>query len=611
MPKRRPATPLALALAMSAAAASRPKSIRWAVPVRESATTVDTAPTDPRAEAADSEATDRNRLKKYWTKNPDGLAKWAKSRHPWTALYRQLRKHMPDDMAKRTASQWYHDVFGHWPGTKRDNNADDGEPMTDRVTVREATTGGATTTPGGRLLVRLIRAGWSLNGNLYPPEVLRAAADNGAFPKGTLTFADHDTDEEESARPAGSVKNLAGVLETDARWDEGEQALMAEVRLFAPWRESILDMASAIGMSIRAWVTGEQGERDGRSGFLVDNIVEGRSVDFVTVPAAGGGIVSVLEAVGHPVREAPNVGHWLESRIHASFTNLADQRFGDGYLTRDERITLSSAIGDALTAFAARVETDAPHLYQRHPWSEPDEAPHGDDDDMGTKPHGDDMGDEPADEATTTVGGDQPPTTTETAGEEPAMSGTQTGSPPVQAGTATVPDGATTAETTQVDPAAQALAAVTEQLAAMREQLAAVAARADARDAENQRLRNEHTAQQAITAAVNSPDVPAGWRAQITPRVTATVLAAVPTGESGDVDTAALGTAVRAAVEAEVGYCRAVQAQALEEAGVGVPTGLGAAEARPDDGLEGELRALFEGSLGLSGAALDIAVKGR
>lgn len=58
-------------------------------------------------------------LKDYWTKDPRGLAKWADKPHPWTSLYNHLKKYMDDDMAKRTASEWYHEVKGHWPGEKR------------------------------------------------------------------------------------------------------------------------------------------------------------------------------------------------------------------------------------------------------------------------------------------------------------------------------------------------------------------------------------------------------------------------------------------------------------------------------------------------------------
>lgn len=58
-----------------------------------------------------------NSLKDYWTKG-EGLAKWVNAAHPWTTLYRHLKKYMPNEMAKRVTSQWYHDVKGHWPNEK-------------------------------------------------------------------------------------------------------------------------------------------------------------------------------------------------------------------------------------------------------------------------------------------------------------------------------------------------------------------------------------------------------------------------------------------------------------------------------------------------------------
>lgn len=60
-------------------------------------------------------AATKNNIKDYWTKDPRGLAKWVDHPHPWTALYGHLKKHMPDEMAKRVASEWYHEVKGHWP----------------------------------------------------------------------------------------------------------------------------------------------------------------------------------------------------------------------------------------------------------------------------------------------------------------------------------------------------------------------------------------------------------------------------------------------------------------------------------------------------------------
>ena len=69
------------------------------------------------------------------------------------------------------------------------------------------------------------------------------------------------------------------------------------------------------------------------------------------------------------LQEARNTGEWLEARLHLMFTEIADGMFGDGRLTRDERIALSSAIGAGLDAFRAKVEEAAVQLYSRDPWA--------------------------------------------------------------------------------------------------------------------------------------------------------------------------------------------------------------------------------------------------
>lgn len=74
------------------------------------------------------------------------------------------------------------------------------------------------------------------------------------------------------------------------------------------------------------------------------------------------------------LHEARNVGEWLEARLHLTFAEIADGMFGEGRLTREERIALSSAIGDALDAFRAGVEAGAVQLYARDLWQEPESA---------------------------------------------------------------------------------------------------------------------------------------------------------------------------------------------------------------------------------------------
>lgn len=69
------------------------------------------------------------------------------------------------------------------------------------------------------------------------------------------------------------------------------------------------------------------------------------------------------------LREARNIGQWFEAEIHRNFTMLADNQFGEGLLTREERIALLNAIGEALDAFYRRLSQTTPDLYARDPYA--------------------------------------------------------------------------------------------------------------------------------------------------------------------------------------------------------------------------------------------------
>jgi hypothetical protein len=57
-----------------------------------------------------------NQLKRYWIVGK-GLKRWRFSPHPWTRLRNLLRKHVGPGRAERMASEWFHLVFGYWPGS--------------------------------------------------------------------------------------------------------------------------------------------------------------------------------------------------------------------------------------------------------------------------------------------------------------------------------------------------------------------------------------------------------------------------------------------------------------------------------------------------------------
>lgn len=252
--------------------------------------------------------------------------------------------------------------------------------LNEAATICEADPAGATS---GRLKVALITPGWGTSG-YYSAQVLEAAAKAKIFPAGLHMYLDHQGEQEtyDRARVGRSVRDLAAILTSDAIWDG--KALVAEAQMFAPYSDVLTEMRDAIGVSIRGDAAMESGEAEGRTGVIITELVRGTSADFVTHAGRGGKILQVLESAKTSLEEAftpaaslvrlqesRNVGQWIESRIHLNFTCVADDMFGDGRLSREERIAMSGAVGAALDAFTSSLEASAPQLYTRDLWEDP------------------------------------------------------------------------------------------------------------------------------------------------------------------------------------------------------------------------------------------------
>lgn len=226
---------------------------------------------------------------------------------------------------------------------------------------------------GRRMSIQLITPGWGTSG-YYSESVLKQAARDKVFPAGTQMYIDHQTFSEAADREHGerSLKDLAARFTSDARWDGG--ALTAEVEVTNPtWRPVIKDMRDHVGVSIRALGEADNGEAAGREGPIIKRINRAMSVDFVAEAGRGGRVLALLESTrSGELAEARNIGAWFEARLHTMFTEIADGMYGEGRLTREERIALSSGIGDALGAFVQRVEADQPQLYKRDIYGDPD-----------------------------------------------------------------------------------------------------------------------------------------------------------------------------------------------------------------------------------------------
>lgn len=154
---------------------------------------------------------------------------------------------------------------------------------------------------GGNVPIKIIAPGWGSSG-YYSAEVLKRDGPK-AFKAGLHMYVDHPTPQEEAARPERSIKDLAAVLATDAQWqDAGKQGagLYATAKVFGDHQEAIAERAKNIGVSIRALGQAKAGEAAGRKGPIIEAITVGKSVDFVTLPGAGGAVLTESRTVIQP-----------------------------------------------------------------------------------------------------------------------------------------------------------------------------------------------------------------------------------------------------------------------------------------------------------------------
>ncbi len=437
----------------------------------------------------------------------------------------------------------------------------------ERVEVRESTV--AQSLSGGRMLVRLISEGRGSSGT-YPASVLERAGAAKVFHRGLPMYIDHSTATEDDERPERSIRDLAAVLTEDARWDPANKALVAEAKVFAPYRSMLADMSEHIGVSIRA---SGLAEHDARTGdHIVTEIKSARSVDFVTAAGRGGKVLALLESARAELRESPTES----TRVLLDHAVRADWGGGEGRYAyvRDfdpdrqlvwfeagspgesalwEQPYRTHATG--LELYGARQQVVAETVYRTVSVTDsaaPEPTP------MAYAESAAEVAALRAqnpDPATEDPGG-TPPAETNTTEEEPGMSGTQTGSTPAPAGNA---------------PASTELAeAATARDAALREAEAAKQ-RADAAELRVARYEAAEKAGPIVDGILAESGLPT---AAVT-RVRAGVLARVPLAESGALDETALRTLAEAETTAEKAYV----AQLAEAAGAGRVSGFGATTA--------------------------------
>lgn len=152
----------------------------------------------------------------------------------------------------------------------------------------------ATASPG-RFKVRIISSGTGSSGH-YPAATIRDAVERKIWHKGQHVYMDHPSASEEGDRPERTLRDLVGVLDEDAVYDDAAEAAEAVVKVYSPYRPLLTEMADDIGLSIRAWAESSMGEVNGEAMPIITRLTEGMSVDFVTHAGRGGRVLEVLES---------------------------------------------------------------------------------------------------------------------------------------------------------------------------------------------------------------------------------------------------------------------------------------------------------------------------
>lgn len=167
--------------------------------------------------------------------------------------------------------------------------------------------------------VRLIEGDVHGSTGYYPASVLERDGAT-AFPRGTHVYMDHPTMMEDMDRPERSVRDLAGALIEDAAYEDGPdgKGLFGRVQFFPDSRDQIAAMSEFVGMSIRA--IGVMDESPVTGDIVVQEIVEGLSVDVVTHAGAGGKLVAMTESA----RQGTGAASQQPNNTNAAIFSLAE-----------------------------------------------------------------------------------------------------------------------------------------------------------------------------------------------------------------------------------------------------------------------------------------------
>ena len=175
-------------------------------------------------------------------------------------------------------------------------------------------------------LVRLITEGRGSTG-VYTKEALQGSFAE-AFPVGTHMYIDHATEVETYERPEGTLTKLAAVIAETPHWqDAPEPGMYATIEVVEQWAPFIEQVSDIIGVSVHCGATLVQDDDLVTAGEPSPPVIESfipspvNSVDFVTVPGAGGRLVEALESFknGNAIKDGSNKHNSERKRMDTEF----------------------------------------------------------------------------------------------------------------------------------------------------------------------------------------------------------------------------------------------------------------------------------------------------
>lgn len=197
--------------------------------------------------------------------------------------------------------------------------------------------------PGGVVTLTVIKPGFNKSKRrYYPAETLKR--DYRVF-EGAKMFADHQTTEQERQRPEGSVRDWVASVKN--LWVDGDGTVRATAAVIdTAFRSKLENLAQhgklgEMGVSIRAAGEATETTVEGHPTQYVEKLIAARSVDFVTYPAAGGG-VDMLESDDAPGSEEEHVSlteSFKRGFLQEGYSEEQAQRLAEAAVPEERRVT--------------------------------------------------------------------------------------------------------------------------------------------------------------------------------------------------------------------------------------------------------------------------------